>query len=215
MGQAVPASEPEPTPQITVYVYNWAQVEPNMLRKAKEVATHIFRKAGVGATVLDAPVSPEEEQRQAAPRRGQSNFFVQILDLPMAENFGLPTQVLGIAPGEPQELHRDLVYVFDHVAERMAQEQLAARENRSAFINANKGQILGHGIAHEIGHVVLEQASHSPARLMRARWERKDMQNMVTGDLLFTPGEAERVRAEISRRNATQTALEAVRSRLE
>jgi hypothetical protein len=215
VGQAVQASEPESTPQITVYVYNWAHVEPNMLRKAKEVATQIFRKAGVEATVLDAPLSPEEEQRQAALRRQSSNFSVQILSLPMAEGFGFPTQVLGIAPGPPQELNRSHVYLSDHVAERMALAQVMARVKGIVSHNATKGQILGHGIAHEIGHVLLHQASHSLAGLMRANWDRNDFQNMVAGHLLFTSEEAERVRAEITRRNAKLTALEAVRSRQE
>ena len=199
--QAVAAAEPEPKPQITVYVYSWEQVEPNTLREAKEVATHIFRKAGVEATLLDGPLSSEEEHGKVVPERRRSpNFFVHIVGLSMAENFGLPTQVLGIAPGTPQEPNRDLAYVFDHVAERMALEQLQAREDRSVFMNANKGYILGHGIAHEIGHVLL-QASHSPAGLMRAQWTRPDFLNMVGRNLHFTSEEAERVRAEVRRRN--------------
>jgi hypothetical protein len=215
MGQAVQASEPEPAPQITVYVFNLAQIEPNTLRKAKEVAAHIFRNAGVEATLLDAPPPSAEGQSKELPRPRQSRFFVQILSLPMAESFGFPTQVLGVAPGTAQELNRDRVYLFEHVAEEMAWKRRLVLPNGVDIPNARKGQIMGHGIAHEIGHILLHQASHSPAGLMRARWERKDMQNMVTGDLLFTQGEAERVRAEIIRRTTKLTALEAVRSRQE
>ena len=207
LSQAVVADEPGPTPQITVYVYNWARVEPNTLREAKEVATHIFRKAGVEATLLDGSLSSEEEREKLVTgRHRSSNFFVHIVSLSLAENFGLPTQVLGIAPGTPQEPNRDLAYVFDHVAARLAQEQLKALENRTVFMNANKGYILGHGIAHEIGHVLL-QASHSPAGLMRAQWTRPDFLNMVGRNLHFTSKEAARLRAEVSRRNSVQIAL--------
>ena len=198
LSQAVVADEPGPTPQITVYVFNWARVEPDTLREAKEVATQIFRKAGVEATLLDGPLPSKGEQGKVVT---PSNFFVQIVSVSMAESYGLPTQVLGIAPGTPQEPNRDLAYVFDHVAARLAQEQLKALENRTVFMNANKGYILGHGIAHEIGHVLL-QASHSPAGLMRAQWTRPDFLNMVGRNLHFTSKEAARLRAEVSRRNA-------------
>jgi len=57
-------------------------------------------------------------------------------------------------------------------------------------------------MAHEIGHVLLYQAAHSPAGLMRAQWNRSDFENMVGGNLLFTSEEAARVRAEVRRRNA-------------
>lgn len=202
--QAVWAGEPEPAPQITVYVYNWAQVEPSTLRIAKVAATHIFRKGGVEATVLDHPLPSAEEQGKVLQWVGPSDFFVHILSLPMAERFGFPTRVLGIAPGTTQEPDRNKVYVSDHVAGRMAQAQLMARVKGFVSHNANKGQILGHGMVHEIGHVLLQQASHSPVGLMRANWDRNDMQKMVAGYLLFTPEEAERVREEVSRRNAKQ-----------
>lgn len=122
----------------------------------------------------------------------------------MAETYGLPTRVLGVAPGNPQERNRDQVYVFDHVAERMAQEQVMVRVgSQIVSFGTEKGQILGHGMAHEIGHVLLDQASHSPTGLMRARWDREDFQDMVGGELVFTSEEAERVRAEVMRRNAS------------
>jgi hypothetical protein len=202
LSEAAAAGETEPKPQITVYIYNWAQIEPKTLREAKEVVNRILRQAGVEATLLDAPPPSQEGQGKTPLRLGQSNFFVQILNLPMAERFGLPTQVLGVAPGDPQELDRDQVYVLDPVAARMAQEQVKARESRTVFLNADKGHILGHGIAHEIGHVLLQQAAHSPAGLMRARWTRTDFENMIGGNLVFTAAEAERIRAEVSRRTA-------------
>jgi len=206
LSQTVVAGEPGEqgaAPQITVYVYNWAEVEPSTLREAKDVVTRILSKAGVDATLLDAPPSSPAENGQAETRLGRSNFFVQILSLPMAEGFGFPTQVLGVAPGDPQELDRDQVYVLDPVAKRMAQEQVRARESRMVFMNATKGQILGHGMAHEIGHVLLRQAAHPPAGLMRAQWNRTDFQDMVGGNLRFTSQEAARLRAELHRRGFT------------
>ena len=207
-GRADVSGVPGPAPQVTVYVYNWPQLEPNTLREAKEVVTRIFRKAGVEATLLDAsPTSSRVKGKEPQPL-GQTNFFVQILTLPMAESLRLTTEVLGVAPGNPQELNRDQVYVLEPVAERMAREQVKARESHAVFLSASKGQILGHGMAHEIGHVLLHQAAHSPVGLMRSQWDRTDFENMVGGNLRFTSEEAERVRAEVRRRNAMNSALE-------
>jgi hypothetical protein len=201
LSQAVPAGDPGPTPQITVYVYNWAQVEPNTLREAKEVATGIFRNAGVEAVLRDQPLASENGPMEAVDQPIEHPmFFVHIFTPAMAKPLGLRTTVLGLAPGTPEERDRYMVYVFDQVAARMAQEHTVAWRSNLVSFSADKGQILGHGIAHEIGHVLLHLALHSPKGLMRANWDRNDLQNVATGDLLFTSAEAERVRAEVTRR---------------
>ena len=207
-GQAVQASEPEPAPQITVYVNNYAHIKPETLTRAKDVAARIFAKAGVKAVMVD---SASSESAQVAGVK----LYVNIYSRQMAERLGIPTNFGGVTPGTSNEQNRRLVYVLDDVAERMAHEEVMNRVNGKISRNADKGQILGHTMVHEIGHILLHQASHAPTGLMRANWDRNDLQNVATGDLLFTPGEAERVRAEVLRRNAKLTALEAVRSRQE
>ena len=117
-----------------------------------------------------------------------------------------PYEVLGVAPGNPQELNRDQVYILEPVAERMAQERVKARQSHAFFLNGSKGQILGHGMAHEIGHVLLHHAAHSPAGLMRSPWHPTEFENMVGGNLHFTSEEAERIRTEVRRRNAMKSA---------
>jgi len=63
--------------------------------------------------------------------------------------------------------------------------------------------ILGIAAAHEIGPLLLGSNSHSPLGLMRARGSRQDLQNGArTGNLLFTPKQAEAMRAcVLSRRD--------------
>jgi hypothetical protein len=95
------------------------------------------------------------------------------------------------------------VYVFDHVAEKMAREhrhQVLARLAGAGWLYAGKHQLLAHAVAHEIGHVLLQQDAHSPTGLMRALWDRNDLQAMMAGQLGFTREESERVRAELLRR---------------
>jgi hypothetical protein len=202
-GQAVQADGQGSAPQITVYVYNWADVEPDALRKAREVAARIFQSAGVEARVLEFPL-PSDNGKGSVEEETFSpllTFIAHIYTREMARRFRLPQTMLGLAPGTPEDQNRTTVYVFDHVAAHMAQEQAMARVSNIVSFSADKGQILGHGIVHEIGHVLLHQASHPPVGLMRANWDRNDLQNMVLGELGFTAHEAERMRAEVRRRN--------------
>jgi hypothetical protein len=58
-------------------------------------------------------------------------------------------------------------------------------------------QILGHAIAHEIGHVLLRTSGHSSTGIMRAQWTAEDLRRAARGQLLFTPEQSELIRAEI------------------
>ena len=69
---------------------------------------------------------------------------------------------------------------------------------------ARLDQILGHAIVHEIGHVLLNLESHSKAGIIRDTWDFQDLQNAYHECLLFTPQQAEALRAEIARRSRLQ-----------
>ena len=60
-----------------------------------------------------------------------------------------------------------------------------------------------------MGHLLLNQQSHSSAGIIRGDWNPKDLQDAVFGYLLFTPQQAEVIRAEVGRRISQQRALEA------
>lgn len=61
------------------------------------------------------------------------------------------------------------------------------------------GLVLGHVIAHELGHLLLQRATHSAAGLMRATL---DLQLAQQGRLLFTSAEGQTIRAAIARNAA-------------
>jgi hypothetical protein len=66
--------------------------------------------------------------------------------------------------------------------------------------NASLAQILGHVEAHEIGHILLHDSSHSSAGLMRARWSADDLRAAAQGRLLFSQQQAGAIRAEVDHR---------------
>jgi hypothetical protein len=65
--------------------------------------------------------------------------------------------------------------------------------------SATVGLVLGHVIAHELGHLLLQRATHSAAGLMRATL---DLRLAQQGRLLFTAPEAQAIRAAIAQNAA-------------
>jgi|SRR5579862_183878 len=59
--------------------------------------------------------------------------------------------------------------------------------------------ILGHAMAHEIGHLLMG-ASHSPIGLMRPRWDKGDIKTAAQGRLRFTAAQAETLRGVVAGR---------------
>ena len=62
--------------------------------------------------------------------------------------------------------------------------------------SAAVGLVLGHVVAHELGHLLLQRATHSAAGLMQATL---DLRLAQQGRLLFTAAEGQAIRAAIAR----------------
>ena len=56
--------------------------------------------------------------------------------------------------------------------------------------------LLGHVIAHEVGHVLLREG-HAPKGLMRAKWVDPELLQARTGGLGFTATEGHRIRSRL------------------
>ena len=205
--QGAPTDSPETDPTITIHVYNYADVSPKTLIEAEKIAAGVFRKAGVETRWLDRYGKKKEFSPE--PARFQSNRIVlHILPRSMAEHFALTSERLGFAPG--QGSNRTDAYVFYDRAEQLAR-QLNAAKMEKALVGIVEpcvgiGQILGHVIAHELGHL-LGLETHSPTGIMRANWGSADWQETIYGYLSFTPQQADIIRAEVGRRTTEQQIL--------
>lgn len=210
MGQAGRAAAEESGSQIAICMYNYAQVPPDTMRQAGQVAAGILRQAGVKSNWEVVPFASDAPASDAGAgpscELSVSRITVTILTHEMAGRLGLPTEVLGLAPGDPADpRYRDRIvaYVFDHVAESMVQQQTIA----------SKGQLLGHAIAHEIGHILLSMPGHSRTGIMQADWGLKDFESMAQGTLVFSSRESSRIQAEVIRRTRINGKVEASLSR--
>ena len=63
----------------------------------------------------------------------------------------------------------------------------------------DQGTVLGHVIAHEVGHLLLATASHSPTGLMRGEWDAAQLRDAARGRLTFTEAQARRIRTVVDR----------------
>jgi hypothetical protein len=187
----------ELNPVITLHIDDYAGVGRNVLMEAEREATRIFRNAGVECRWEND--WPEATATLAKARFSQlSGIHVKILPSVMTDRLGLPGGVMGLAPGSGPG--RRLIYVLYDRVEALAGRQMLRWGRGETAIPASTAQILGDAIAHEIGHVLLSISTHSKSGIMRGDWDIRVLEDARSGYLLFTPEQAEVLRAEVQRR---------------
>jgi hypothetical protein len=203
------AASSETSPSITIHVRNYAGVAPKTLKEAEEVATRIFQKAGVETRWADITLTAENNPSNSADHQPDTLADIQFSVFPreMSDISDLPSNAMGLAPGTGPD--RKMVYVFDSNVNALFWKLLSARNSGQMDRQVSKAQILGHAIAHEIGHLLLNQQAHSPHGIMRGEWRFADFRDMTEGMLLFTPEQAEVLRADVRRRNTQEETLQA------
>jgi len=187
----------EPSLQITARVYNYAAVSRETLLGAEKESSRIFREAGVEVAWLDCPTSHAEEEKYpacAAPM-GAMAVDLRVVPAPMAERLRSNGEEAGMALPSARTGNASAAWVFYQRVEELAESEVAS-----------SSQILGHAIAHEIGHLLLGPNAHSRTGIMRGNWDRRYLQEASQGQLLFTRDQAGRIRAEVSNRIRMQQA---------
>jgi hypothetical protein len=158
-------------PQITVVVYNDAAVPARVLESAREVVASIYRDAGVAIAWKD----------HSDPATGATELFVRIV----RRSLNLPGEDFGIAfvGDDGQGVQADIFYSG---IERLT--------NNTA---ANPAQIMGHVMAHELGHLLLGMNSHSDFGIMQAHWTDQQLRLMSKGILKFDKHQARAIGARL------------------
>lgn len=169
---------------LTVAVHNDAAVPANWLRRAQQEMTRIYNEIGVQVVWLaahsDASVGAQRSDTVTWP---QHALIVLIRPNAGSPHPDLPQNAMGAAWGTADERGR-VAYVF--------------YDRTEPFTPLYRPRLLGHVIAHEIGHLLLPMKAHSPRGLMRAQWSRADLELALNGQLRFTPEQACLIRAKVS-----------------
>jgi len=165
-----PAISTVPAECLNIHLYNLAAVPSRTLDRATQDATRVLATAGVETVcwhVLDdareahtlhtSPTPTWRKNRQADSR----DYLVAVIEsgvpadyLPGALGYALPDAEIGVN-----------AMIFCDRIERFQESG-----------EIDLPTLLGHAMAHEIGHVLLGTTEHSPAGIMKARWSKADFQ---------------------------------------
>ena len=173
---------------ITVRVYDYAHIPHETLIRAQEETRGIFRKAAVGTEWQHCPakISPESGDSPCREVLGPSGVYMRILPASMAARLDSRREDLGFALGSGTPEAGSDAWVFYHRVEEVAERS-----------GASLSVILGHAMAHEIGHLLLGLEPHSPKGIMRGGWHGEDFELVAQGQLTFTPEQSEQMRRAV------------------
>lgn len=176
---------------IKVRVHDHARLGPRLLTHAQGEVTRLFQEMGILVDWIECPLAAAELDRYPACQQplGLTGLDVNIVTRSMAEGLTLSSTTLGITSMRQEGERAFVASVFcDSVREQ-------AHPGGAGF-----AQILGHAMAHELGHILLRTSGHAPTGLMRARWSPEDLRRAAWGQLCFTDGQAAVIRAEVAAR---------------
>jgi hypothetical protein len=177
--KSTPNGRADPSLQITVWIYNYAQVSPWTLIRAERVATKIFGQAGIETVWLNHALSKVPQQPC-----GATILALRILPESMATRYDRKLTTLGFAVPSPEGgTHASVFY------QRVKELAKGTVETEP--------EILGHALAHEIGHLLLGSTTHDPTGIMHTEWSRAELHQMSWQYLFFSAEEAEVLRFNV------------------
>jgi hypothetical protein len=179
---------------LTLRIDDHAQIHPYILRLAQKPANRIFRQLGVEVGWLDCKTSARQFPTNLACQTplGPADFVVRILPESMSKKYGLPKDVFGFTlPTTKGRVGRTVNVFYGRVFDMAFYGPVGV-----GFENA-QGIILGHVIAHEIGHILLGPGSHSEKGIMSFPWGRKRLVDASRGRLQFTPEQARKILSKL------------------
>jgi hypothetical protein len=192
-GDAQPFTIERPVRAIRIRVYDYARVSPAVLERAKASASEILEQAGIPLEWVECRIRPEDPLKDRACELPGTplDLYLHILDPAMAKAAGGSGGRLGFAL---------LVEGFDSTASvyfhRALELEKESRGSRAA--------ILGAVMAHEIGHLLLDQSSHAANGIMRAQWDVQDLKRISEGRMWFTVEQASRIASQVAQRERAQ-----------
>src|SRR5262249_18272349 len=142
--------------------------------EAKRVSSEIFRKAGITLLWVEC-AGLEKKSSGVADCEELSDplrLVLKIISESRAAQLHRPPRVFGMA------VQADAFIFFGRI------QMFSAAERASETV------ILGHVMAHELGHMVLRQTGHSPNEIMMKPYRKDALRLAESGHLLFTPQQA-------------------------
>jgi hypothetical protein len=179
---------------LTVSVFNDAAAPPEVLSVAQDRAVFIMRQAGISLAWLDC----------GTPGKRRPNSGCDTISFPQHLSVRLISQASPASPDTFGQSFQDA-----HGAGSYAVVYFRTLQASKAAKMVPVGELLGHVVAHELGHLLLGLHSHSATGLMSAMWQVPELYQAGHGNLFFTSEQADRMRsryvvASAQRRKASE-----------
>ena len=178
--------EPQIEAELTVWLYDYADVAPGTLQRSQQQATRILNQVGLHIRWELCPTSAEdaEQNRGCARRAAVDTIRLGILSKKMAKRMASK----GIQFGYAVPVAASFGVIAGVFYDRTIRE--------ADSVGLPRHMMLGHTMAHEIGHLLLGPGSHSPQGIMSPNWRQRQILLVRTSAFLFTKEQAARIRAQ-------------------
>jgi hypothetical protein len=168
---------------LLVRINNQARFEPGEIAEAEAVASADFSKIGI-------PVEWQNAADVDPNTPDSADVVINLVAVKPGLMGGRGNEVGMAAIPETGRASR-LCWVFRPTLETIVDDLLYLATNRNRPLLARL--VLGHVIAHEIGHILLGSREHSGSGLMTLGWGLRKLQLASTGRLGFLPAQAESI----------------------
>jgi len=176
---------------LRVLLFNYAPgYSPKTITGAQAIASQIFHRDGIELSWVDCSLLQDGTSASlgcTAPFE-PTTIILRLVPTSPATKLRFGRDTLGIA-AQAEEGTFASASVFHDRIDQLAKGWLVP-----------SAVVLGHAMAHEVGHLLLGARSHSPSGLMRERWSRRDLTKAGEGNLRFNSRQAETIRAQVRER---------------
>jgi hypothetical protein len=172
-----------PATQVRIAIRNDARIPERVLTQAADEASRIFRQAGVETVwvVCQSWDAGTSIQPDCLSPSDLTHLSLRIV--PWSSQLGDSTFGVAFLSDEGVGVYGDVFYPLV--------------EKLHSDCDASLSRVLGHVMAHEIGHLLLGLRSHSALGIMQPHWQGEALRRIGMGTLLFTAEQARSMREKL------------------
>ena len=186
-----------PAERLTIRVYDYARLPDADYEQARGHAERVFSKAGVPTRWIRCASKPgEPTDPDCKGIITSTDLVLRIMPEAMASRVPVTGKTFGYAVPSRDQRFGTVANVFHH----RVSELIARMRRRAGGRLYSQAAVLGHVMAHELGHVLLGHGSHSRSGIMAFPWGPKQLRACLDGGLLFSKPQAKKIRGDVRER---------------
>jgi len=187
---------PQEYVQVTISVYNDAGVPGAVLLRGEDEAGRVFEQAGIEVKWLNCQVPAASEEESEMCRKAVFPQHLQLRIVRKARTLNGKAMGVSFQAADGSGCYADVFY----------EPMKEVHESSGADI----ASLLGHVVAHEVGHLLLGTNSHAAAGIMQARWTAEELASNEMGKVAFTEKESRQMRETLLTRHEFSKKISAV-----